>query len=824
MSKKILAVASGFVHWCFLICIAPIAVISLSFFQSETKRNVAFSVLFALVIVLAACLLIFLARYLIKIHHMTKKQNDTLFILVNIGLVYVLLIVLYIGFNRFDYTWDQHTLIESTMSGEAPSYFKTFPFNLPTLAFLKVLHLISASHFILLFNFANIAFIILVNYSVYKLTAELFKDERANTVAIILSAVFLPYMGYVFNVYPDQIGMALALYAVYKFIQFINCKTKKRWLYFSVCACVLNLAIFAKSNFNIFAIGIACFAILYVFKSRNLKIFAACLCLCVFSILVSSASVGLLEKHWNVDQYSNMTPPLSMWIVVGLGNGNLDDIREHKPSPFAFGATSPGAVGVWANDVINSKAESSTEANRDNFNYIHDELLTFVKNPVYAVKFFVQKTNANWNDPSYGGYDSLGRELKPEVNKYFKSISTKGALANTVLKVAGKGHQLLIYIFALALAVCLVLRRRKNVNIILLEIIFVGGVLLSVFWETTPRVALPYVFLLIPLASYMISVSTEISILGKVYRLLLKSRFAKNAIRVKVRLTKTVKLYWWKNGESLNFGDELGPEIISNQFGLKCERVEEENIHNSELLSVGSILHILQARQDAEKIDNPIFVWGSGMIWNLTKYTSKNTFFTAVRGEVTRDLLSLDDGIPLGDPGLLASRVYNKSKSTDKIGVVPHIADMDSKFIESLKNDSRFMIIPPNRMPEFVVSDITQCKLVLSSSLHGLIISDSFNIPNYHIALSDLLDGHSGADTIQKFRDYYSAVGKKYRDADTSKVYDDVYLRSLISGYDPIANLDEIQEKIVNSFPFGKKIPAIFTINSDESVTESEGY
>ena len=60
--------------------------------------------------------------------------------------------------------------------------------------------------------------------------------------------------------------------------------------------------------------------------------------------------------------------------------------------------------------------------------------------------------------------------------------------------------------------------------------------------------------------------------------------------------------------------------------------------------------------------------------------------------------------------------------------------------------------------PIAVLTEIAQCRCILSSSLHGLIAADSFHIPNLHIVFSDrpLGDGY-------KFDDYYSAYDVQHR-------------------------------------------------------------
>lgn len=53
------------------------------------------------------------------------------------------------------------------------------------------------------------------------------------------------------------------------------------------------------------------------------------------------------------------------------------------------------------------------------------------------------------------------------------------------------------------------------------------------------------------------------------------------------------------------------------------------------------------------------------------------------------------------------------------------------------------------------IDDICSCNTILSSSLHGIIIADAYEIPNAWISLDE-----NHPDNNFKFKDYYLSVGK----------------------------------------------------------------
>jgi hypothetical protein len=255
--------------------------------------------------------------------------------------------------------------------------------------------------------------------------------------------------------------------------------------------------------------------------------------------------------------------------------------------------------------------------------------------------------------------------------------------------------------------------------------------------------------------------------------------------------------------DSINFGDELTKDIIEKLFNRRVE------VHNQiecrfDMLGVGSLIHFFN-----KIVDYRTYVWGSGLIDDKTKPINSNFIFKACRGEYTRVRVAQKyRNIPMGDPGLLCNLIYTQEvKKTDKIGVIPHFRDDHSHYLNDVikKHPEIFKIIPVGQAPEKVADEIKSCKLILSSSLHGLIVADSFGVPNMHLMLSDNLKSPNHLRGGEyKFRDYYSGIGRGYKNFNPrhKDLLDLNEYEKIIKDYKPLQNLREIQKALIRSFPY----------------------
>lgn len=205
-------------------------------------------------------------------------------------------------------------------------------------------------------------------------------------------------------------------------------------------------------------------------------------------------------------------------------------------------------------------------------------------------------------------------------------------------------------------------------------------------------------------------------------------------LRWRFRDHSAIPLYW-HIGQP-NFGDDINPQLFERISGQRMRL--ETGQQKPHLLGMGSILNRSTANS---------FILGSGMLSPLacTKYAE----VFAVRGQKSRDTLGLSSNTPLGDP-MVTIGLFIERNPKYELGIVPHVTEFAS--IRSAMG-KQAKIIDPAASPMSVVKAISECKLILSQSLHGLIVADALGIPNVWIEPSSKMIGGEF-----KFHDYFSTI------------------------------------------------------------------
>ena len=160
------------------------------------------------------------------------------------------------------------------------------------------------------------------------------------------------------------------------------------------------------------------------------------------------------------------------------------------------------------------------------------------------------------------------------------------------------------------------------------------------------------------------------------------------------------------------------------------------------LLAVGSILHFAR--------DGDV-VWGAGVNGKMLQDSYPRLDVRAVRGPLTAELLrrgGVDAPDVFGDPALLIPHLW----TDDELGIVR--ASGGTVLVPNLHDRADFPpeAIDPRADVVACVRAIASANLVVSSSLHGVVVAEAYGVPAVLVA--------SSTEPALKYEDYYRGTGR----------------------------------------------------------------
>ena len=246
---------------------------------------------------------------------------------------------------------------------------------------------------------------------------------------------------------------------------------------------------------------------------------------------------------------------------------------------------------------------------------------------------------------------------------------------------------------------------------------------------------------------------------------------------------RRIVLEYWKRKP--NVGDLLAPIIYDymlQRYRLSKNVLVNKRVH---LLTVGSLIGLMPF--DA-------VIWGSGIHRvNIAQMVVKNRKtiaydVRAVRGPVTKLILDISGYTcpeVFGDPAVLMKLIYQPKsiKKEYEVSVIYHLFHKSASH-----KDGIHYIDTETSDYKFFIDEIVKSKVVISSSLHGIILAETYGVPA--IFLSEGMD-----EEIIKFFDWYYSTGR----------YNIVMAQSLEEALEmqpmEIPQLDKMRQDLIAAFP-----------------------
>lgn len=209
---------------------------------------------------------------------------------------------------------------------------------------------------------------------------------------------------------------------------------------------------------------------------------------------------------------------------------------------------------------------------------------------------------------------------------------------------------------------------------------------------------------------------------------------------------QNISTFYWTGKK--NFGDLLAPLLINKFCHFNTKLTDPAN---AQIFMVGSIAEFIPK-------DWIGVVAGIGKLHENTNIEYlKNSKILSLRGPLSAKGLSVKN-IVFGDPGLLCNELVEVREKKYDLGLVPHWTDtaLEQNPIFKKYNPK---IIRVSDDPLKVIKEIGECKKIVSSSLHGIIIADAFGIPR-RIEISPRVLSHAHQEGgLFKWRDYSASLG-----------------------------------------------------------------
>lgn len=247
-----------------------------------------------------------------------------------------------------------------------------------------------------------------------------------------------------------------------------------------------------------------------------------------------------------------------------------------------------------------------------------------------------------------------------------------------------------------------------------------------------------------------------------------------------------VNLEWVNNN---NLGDSLGPiiyEWMLRQKGLNINSPTKKTVH---LFTCGSLIGVGYF---------DVTVWGSGIhlvtnIANLIKLKPLRKYdIRAVRGPVTRQILigcGYQCPAIYGDPAIIMPLIYDETVSEKKydISIILHYHVNNEDFTQS---ECNYIHIGTTDYKK-VIQEMKLSRKIISSSLHGIILAETYGVPAVFLNTGDYVD-----KALMKYYDWYYSTGRMCVKIATT-IEEAIAMEPM-----PLPDLTELREKLMNSFPY----------------------
>lgn len=382
---------------------------------------------------------------------------------------------------------------------EEGNYLFCYPFQSGIVLFYYLLSfLFGVEHYIgpQIVNVLSLA----VVYYLLSLMARSFWQEDRKLPAFVYGALmcWVPIFFYVTYIYGILPGMACSVGMLYLTLRYLE---TGRYRYMAGAALCIGAATVLKMNCLIYLVAAACFLLydaVILFVSQRTE-----------GEMTSVSYPGAAGRKWTVSILFVLLMAVSVWGCGQITTKFVEHLSGYEMpegevmiSWVVMGMQEaprgPGNYNGYNGDVFIRNNYDTELAKKQSVEDLRKIIRRMAENPLdEGVTFFARKTAYQWNDPTFISIDRMrGRKSAIEISEPVRSlIDGRGSVALSVL---------LNYMQTLLLSgmlLYLILNwQSRNLYELMGAVVFLGGYLFHMVWESSASYTIPYFVLMIPYA------------------------------------------------------------------------------------------------------------------------------------------------------------------------------------------------------------------------------------------------------------------------------------------------------------------------------------
>ena len=343
-----------------------------------------------------------------------------------------------------------------------------------TLAFIfnicfKIFH---TDLYVVVLRLINIACNCLIVYALHKIGQQISKKYPINKVLLFtLILTFFTLIMLSNFIYGDVPSLTLCLFSIYFMMKYTQ---TKKWKYPLLASFFMMIAYMMRMNNLIFIIATVIYLLLSIWKEKRQTTWkqkGMSLVMVLAFVIISIFPSNIVKNYYinKLDLDKSKTYPTISYFLMAMeeasrGNG-------------------------WYKEETGEYALKNPEKAKEEYpDRVKERLTYLVANPGYTFKFYIDKIASMWAENTYSAVCS-------NISK------PNDPIQNFSLPLEFYQKATILIITTCSLIVLIQNRKNLSLEVLFLITIFIGGFAFHILWEAKSRYIIPYIIVLIPVAS-----------------------------------------------------------------------------------------------------------------------------------------------------------------------------------------------------------------------------------------------------------------------------------------------------------------------------------